>query len=99
LFYKYRYRLSLKYIEKFLWLQHRNNKILNKKIKPIRYSCVFKNGDINEKNNIKYILHENKKKLDFPKINVNIEADKYDDNKINPLNHTNNKWFINLTNV
>jgi len=59
---------------------------------------VLKNSVNNDKN-IKYICSEFTKNSDTFKITVNIDPNNFINNKINPLNHTNNKWFINLTNA
>jgi len=59
---------------------------------------MFKNLVNNDKN-IKYICSEFTKNSDIPKIIVNVDPNNFINNKINPLNHTNNKWFINLTNA
>jgi len=99
LFCRYRYRLSLKYRGKFLWLKHENSKMLIKKIKPVNYSVVFKNCDHNGKNNTKYILSNNMSNSDTSVTTVNIVPNKFMDHTIEPLNQTNNKWFMNLTNV
>jgi len=99
LFYGYRCRLSRKNSEKFLWLQQTHRETLSKKIKPIRYSYVLNNTNTDENNNFKYILSENKGNLEHTNTMINIETDKFKNIVIDPLSHTNSKWFINLTNV
>jgi len=97
-FLKYRNRLSLKYKNKFLWLQYRNNENQIRNIKPIKFSYLINKDDINK---TKYFLHENTLDSNISRTSININADKFKNknNFIDPLKHTNNKWFINLTNV
>jgi len=65
--------LSTRYSGKFLWLKHKNNTNLFKKIKPIRYSYIIKGSDCNDTNNIKFIISDNTTKSDLPRIGVNIK--------------------------
>jgi len=95
-FYNYRHRLSIRYGERYLWLKHKNNANLFKKIKPIRYS--YTSNENNDTNNIKFTVLDDTTKFD-QSVGVNIEPNKFVDNTSDPLNHTNNKWFINLTNI
>jgi len=39
------------------------------------------------------------KNVDFPIMEVNLDPRKFIGSKMDPLSHTNNKWFINLTNI
>jgi len=39
------------------------------------------------------------KNVDFPTMEINLDPRKFIDSKLDPLSHTNNKWFINLTNT
>jgi len=82
-----------------LWLKRKNSKKLVKTIKPINYTYVFKNCNHIGKNNTKYILSNNINKSDTSVTTINIIPNKFTDHIIDPLNQTNKKWFMNLTNV
>jgi len=92
-FYRFRYRLSIEYGKKFAWLEYKNKEFLFKKIKPIRYSCTIKGEDI------KFFHKDNMKNVDYPIMEVNLDPKKFVSSKMDPLSHTNSKWFINLTNI
>jgi len=65
---------------------------------PIKYSCCLKDLN-NNVDNTKYNCSNITNNLDLPQIVVNIDPNKFTDNVISPLDHTNKKWFINLTNA
>jgi len=98
LFSNYRYRLSLKYKRKFLWLKHKNNVNSIKHIKPIKYSCSFEELNNNVDNAI-YNCTNTTNNLELSQFVVNIDPNEYTHSVRSPLEHTNEKWFINLTNV
>jgi len=99
MFHKFRYRLSVKYRDKLIWLKRKKNESLFKNIKPIRYSCLIEGEDRNEMNSIKFTLSDNVVNPGTPKIEINIEPEKFANLNMDLLNHTNNKWFINLSNT
>jgi len=69
---------------------------MTNKIKPIQYYCVQSNPE-NENNNIKYVLPAYHLNTDEIIAQVNVDPKKYVNQITNPLNHTNDNWFINLT--
>jgi len=49
--------------------------------------------------NTKYICSNITNNVELPQIVVSIDPNKFTDNVISPLDYTNEKWFINLTNI
>jgi len=67
-----------------------------KKIKPIQYSCVQTNPET-DNNNTKYVHPDYESNSDELITSVNIDPKKFVNHITNPLNHTKDNWFINLT--
>jgi len=85
----YRHKLLLKHKKKFWLYQKTHNNIINK-IKPIIYSYKIEHSE--DYNNTKYIYSEQTKNSYTPDtILVKIEPEKFVNNKLNPLNYTNEK--------
>jgi len=94
----FRSRLSAKYHNKLNWLINKKNLSAVKNIKHIRYSCLIEGKDVKEINNFKFTLSDELGNSEVPKIVINIEPENFIDSTVDLLNHTNNKWFINLSN-
>jgi len=89
-------RLFQQHKKKYFWLSYNKNLNMTRKIKPIQYHCVQSNPE-NENNNIKYVLSTYQVNPEKLITQVYVDPTKYVNQITNPLNHTNNNWFINLT--
>jgi len=97
-FNNFSHRMFHRQKNKYLWLSHKKNMDMTKKIKPIKYHCIQTNLET-ENYNIKYVLPNQKSTSEEPSTSVNIDPRKYVNQITNPLSHTNHKWFINLTDI
>lgn len=87
-----------KHKNKFRWLLYNLNINKFKKIERINYYCNIDESKTTEQ--IRYSFLKKNDTLNMSEINltINIDPSKFNMNGPNPLNHTNKKWFINLTN-
>jgi len=95
-FKNFSHRLLQRHKMKYFWLTYNNNMNMIMKIKPIQYCCLQSNLE-NGNDNKKYVLPTYHLNPDKIITQVNVDPKKYMNHITNPLNHTNNKWFINLT--
>jgi len=87
MFHRFRYRSSIKYRDKLIWLKRKKNDSSFKNIKPIRYSCLIEGNDRKDNKGIKFILSDNVINSEVSKIEINIKPEKFADLNIDFLNH------------
>jgi len=94
-FNKFHSKLISFYKKKFLWLLQASKSNKAKKIKPIEFSCLV-NDENNKviKSHPKVLITSNNETL----VQTKIDPMQFLDASADPLNTTNNKWFINLSN-
>jgi len=92
-FNNYKHRLNLSHNKKFLGLITKNNKEFMEKITKINYSFLSTHKKyLWKKSYPADDIHENPNE-----INITIDPHNFGNKSINALEHTNKKWFLNLT--